>query len=382
MDFPKQKILILHSSSDLYGASRVIIESIRALLEEGHMVVFAVSSDGPLCLEVTKLGCKVEIIPLATVRRKYFNVRGLLNRANAFRSSWNEIKRIVSTHKIDTIYSNTTGVIIGCFFSKRNHLRHLWHVHEIIPGPCWLLKAYGFLMHKHANTVVVVSDAVKGYWLKINSKINIEKLYNGFHFSPYGEENTIRHELGVSSDTLLVGMIARVHFWKGQSYFLEISDHIRRKNENVKFIMVGDAFPGYEYIYEEIKSKVEELNLQDYVIDLGYRTDISRILDGLDIFILPSILPDPLPTTILEAMSSSKPVVATNHGGAPEMIASGVSGYLIPWDNAEKAVETLFPLISDKGLREDMGRKGREIVADRFSVNQYKKNLIKLVERL
>lgn len=382
MGFPKQKILILHSSSDLYGASRVIIESIKALLEEGHMVVFAVSSDGPLCKEITKLGCKVQIIPLATVRRKYFNVHGLLNRINAFRKSWKEIKRIVSTYKIDTIYSNTTGVIIGCFFSKRNQLRHLWHVHEIIPGPRWLLKAYGFLMHKYANTVIVVSDAVKGYWLEVNSKINIEKLYNGFHFFPYGEENTIRHELSVSSDTLLVGMIARVHFWKGQSYFLEISDHIRRKNENVKFIMVGDAFPGYEYIYEEIKSKVKELNLQDCVIDLGYRTDISRILDGLDIFILPSILPDPLPTTILEAMSSSKPVVATNHGGAPEMIASGVSGYLIPCDNAEKAVEILFPLINDKGLREDMGRKGREIVADRFSVNQYKKNLIKHFERL
>ncbi|MFT6969904.1 MAG: glycosyltransferase involved in cell wall biosynthesis [Arcticibacterium sp.] len=382
MDFPKQKILILHSSSDLYGASRVIIESIRALLEEGHKVVFAVSSDGPLCLEVIKLGCKVEIIPLATVRRKYFNVRGLLNRANAFRNSWKEIKMIVSIHKIDTIYSNTTGVIIGCFFAKRNQLRHLWHVHEIIPGPSWLLKAYGFLMHKHANTVVVVSDAVKEYWLEVNSKINIEKLYNGFHFLPYGEENTIRQELGVSSDALLIGMIARVHFWKGQSYFLELSNLIRQKNGNVKFVMVGDAFPGYEYIYEEIKNKVEELDLQDDVIDLGYRTDISRILDGLDIFILPSILPDPLPTTILEAMSASKPVVATNHGGAPEMIADEMSGYLIPWDNAQKAVDIIFPLINDRSLREEMGRKGSEIVADRFSVDQYKKNLIKLVENL
>jgi glycosyltransferase involved in cell wall biosynthesis len=237
-------------------------------------------------------------------------------------------------------------------------------------------------MHKHANTVVVVSDAVKEYWLEVNSKINIEKLYNGFHFLPYGEENTIRQELGVSSDALLIGMIARVHFWKGQSYFLELSNLIRQKNGNVKFVMVGDAFPGYEYIYEEIKNKVEELDLQDDVIDLGYRTDISRILDGLDIFILPSILPDPLPTTILEAMSASKPVVATNHGGAPEMIADEMSGYLIPWDNAQKAVDIIFPLINDRSLREEMGRKGSEIVADRFSVDQYKKNLIKLVENL
>jgi glycosyltransferase involved in cell wall biosynthesis len=75
-------------------------------------------------------------------------------------------------------------------------------------------------------------------------------------------------------------------------------------------------------------------------------------------------------------------VVATNHGGAPEMIADEMSGYLIPWDNAQKAVDIIFPLINDRSLREEMGRKGSEIVADRFSVDQYKKNLIKLVENL
>jgi hypothetical protein len=115
MDFPKQKILILHSSSDLYGASRVIIESIRALLEEGHKVVFAVSSDGPLCLEVIKLGCKVEIIPLATVRRKYFNVRGLLNRANAFRNSWKEIKMILIQQALSLVAFLRKGINCGTF---------------------------------------------------------------------------------------------------------------------------------------------------------------------------------------------------------------------------------------------------------------------------
>jgi hypothetical protein len=115
----KRRALVIHSSSDLYGASRVVIESIKTLIDYGHEVVFAISTDGPLVVEVAKLGCKVEVIPLATIRRKYFNIKGLFNRGAAFVNSWREIKRIVEANKIDIIYSNTTGVIIGAFFSRK-----------------------------------------------------------------------------------------------------------------------------------------------------------------------------------------------------------------------------------------------------------------------
>jgi glycosyltransferase involved in cell wall biosynthesis len=378
----KRRALVIHSSSDLYGASRVVIESIKTLIDYGHEVVFAISTDGPLVVEVAKLGCKVEVIPLATIRRKYFNIKGLFNRGAAFVNSWREIKRIVEANKIDIIYSNTTGVIIGAFFSRKYGLKHVWHVHEIILGPKWLLKCYGFLMQKYADKVIVVSEAVREYWLGINSGINIDKLYNGFDFNPYVVEGSIRQDLKISNDTLVVGMIARVHFWKGQCYFLEMANLIKQRYGDVKFIMVGDAYPGYEYLYQEIEDRIKKLDLQDAVINLGYRTDINRILDGLDVFILPSILPDPLPTTILEAMSVAKPVVATNHGGAPEMVMDKRTGFLIPWDNAEKAVEIIAPLLNNDTIRKEMGASGKLRVTEYFSVGQYKINLSKIIENI
>ena len=146
--------------------------------------------------------------------------------------------------------------------------------------------------------------------------------------------------------------------------------------------MVGDAYPGYEYLYEEIKVKTEELNLQNKVINLGYRTDINRILEGFDVFVLPSILPDPLPTTVLEAMSVGKPVIATNHGGAPEMVVDQSTGFLIPCDNAERVVEIISPLLNSETIREEMGAKGRLRATECFSIEQYKINLNKVVENL
>lgn len=373
---------MLHSSSDLYGASKVGLETIKILKENGCYVVVALSSNGPLCKEIISLDCPVEIIPLATVRRKYFNLKGLFNRTRAFRNSLRELDRIAKLHDIDTIYSNTTGVVTGAFYSKRKKLKHVWHVLEIIPGPKWLLKAYAYLMLHYSDCVIVVSEAVKSHWLKVNRNLNIHRLYNGFSIEPYSGNDSLRDELRLPSDLLLIGMIARVHFWKGQSYFLEIASLLKQKYHNIKFVMVGDAFPGYEYLYDELKQIIKENNLEDAVIDLGYRTDINRILQSLDIFVLPSILPDPLPTTVLEAMACGKPVVATNHGGAPEMVKLNETGLLIPWDNAHIAAKTILPLIEDGELRKVMGEKGKIRVNEVFSYEQHRENLIAIMNSI
>jgi glycosyltransferase involved in cell wall biosynthesis len=101
----------------------------------------------------------------------------------------------------------------------------------------------------------------------------------------------------------------------------------------------------------------------------------------LDIFILPSILPDPFPTVILEAMASGKPVVATAHGGAKEMILEGETGLLIPWDNPGSAAEAISDLVNNKKIREKMGEKGRSRVLDKFSPEAYRKNFTELFEK-
>ena len=316
-------ILFLHSSPDLYGAGKVALEDIKILQKNGHNVVICMSREGPLCDVLRDIGCSVNIIPLATVRREYFNLRGILNRFYVYRKSLRALRRIASEHKIELIYTNTTGILTGAIFAKRTRLKHCWHVHEIIPGPNWLLKFYGHLLTKYADVVIAVSDAVKDHWLKANEKINMVRVYNGFDLDAYQGANWLKKEFNIPDDTVIIGMIARVHFWKGQTYFLDIAAQLKSRHSNLKFIMVGDAFSGYEYLYDEIRARIKFHQLEQDVIDLGYREDIARILHDFDIFILPSILPDPLPTTIIEAMSSGKPVIATNHGGAPEMLKEG-----------------------------------------------------------
>ena len=103
-------------------------------------------------------------------------------------------------------------------------------------------------------------------------------------------------------------------------------------------------------------------------------------MNVLDILVLPSILPDSFPTVILEAMAAAKPVVATAHGGAIEMIVEGETGFLVPWDNAEAAAKPISELVENNVMRKEMGEIGRSRVLDKFSPEAFQRNFIRLFE--
>jgi glycosyltransferase involved in cell wall biosynthesis len=96
---------------------------------------------------------------------------------------------------------------------------------------------------------------------------------------------------------------------------------------------------------------------------------------ALDVFVLPSILPDSFPTVILEAMTAGKPVVATRSGGASEMVLEGETGFLIPIENIEKGIEALEKLIQDTELRQRFGKAGRKRVLDVYSLEAFEEKI-------
>jgi len=287
----------------------------------------------------------------------------------------------VRQFEVDIIYSNTTGVLAGAFVAKKFKKPHIWHIHEIITQPGWFLKLLGWIVNRYSDKVIVVSTAVMKHWEKYISIKKIHRVYNGINYKEYlvSDGSKIRNEINRTKDEILIGMIGRVHYWKGQSYFLEMTKYLSEEFKNIRFIMVGDAFPGYEYLYDNLKDQKAKAGISDIVVDLGYRKDIPEILAALDIFILPSILPDPFPTVILEAMASGKAVCATAHGGALEMIENGKSGVHIPWDDAKKGAVIISTVIGNEEYRMELGNNGRQRVLENFSEYSYNKNIEEII---
>ena len=380
-EFRPRKILFLHSSSDLYGASKILLTLVNALIERGHVPVVVLSESGPLALALKKLGVKVHFIKLGILRRKYFNLPGIINRLLVTFKAQKRLKEIVSAESIDTIYSNTTGVLVGAWVASRMNIRHIWHIHEITVNPKWFVRFTGFLVNKYSNHVIVVSKAVKSHWLHYIDEDKIEIVYNGIDYSSYLTDKTdLRRELSLGDDAVLIGMVGRVHFWKGQDYFLKMAKELEEVDSRIVFIMVGDVFPGYEGLSVQIDELKRDLGLTEKVYNLGFREDIGNVMNALDIFVLPSTNPDPLPTVILEAMASGRPVVATNHGGAIEMVLDNKTGLLIPWDDEVAASEKIKPIILNKELRIQMGEKGRMRVLNNFSLSHFGRRISEIVE--
>ncbi len=210
------------------------------------------------------------------------------------------------------------------------------------------------------------------------SKIDI--IYNGVdldRFPAKYDKNQIRKTLGFNENDTLVGIIARLDPIKDHKTLIDAVSILKGDSVNMKLIIVGD---GPEK--NDITSKIDTLGLNDDIMFLGTRDDIPNILMALDLFVLPSIM-EAMSVTLLEAMSASLPVIATNVGGNRELIADGVSGKLVPVGNPEILANTIKSLLSDREFAGKIGKEARKSVEKNFSFDKmianYRKAYLKVL---
>jgi glycosyltransferase involved in cell wall biosynthesis len=164
-----------------------------------------------------------------------------------------------------------------------------------------------------------------------------------------------------------IGMLGRVGTWKGQELLLDAAAIVCRENPDTHFVLAGGVLDGNISDLRALEVRARDLGIADRVAIQEYCYDVPEFLRKLDVFVQPSLRPDPLPTTILEAMASGKPVVAAAHGGASEMVVDGVTGVLTPPGDASALANAILRLVRDPAARSSMGAAGRERVTREFS---------------
>ena len=123
---------------------------------------------------------------------------------------------------------------------------------------------------------------------------------------------------------------------------------LKSLNINFTLYIVGDTFSGYEDYELSLKEYVEENDLHNYIVFTGFREDANSYLKSSNFFIHTAIDPDPLPTVILESIILDIPVIATNLGGAIEILDKGNGGLLIPKNNVNKSVNLILNFINNE----------------------------------
>ncbi|RPA66499.1 glycosyltransferase family 1 protein [Cyclobacteriaceae bacterium YHN15] len=376
----KGRVIFLHSSSELYGASKILIYVIEIFRNMGYSTLLVLPGEGPFRAEVEKRGIEVAIVNLGILRRKYFHPLGILNRTRKFLKAYRFLNELHKKEPITLVYSNTFAVIIGAIFAKRNKITHIWHIHEMINSPRFLVRFLAKQIDGIHPKPVVVSESVANHWKKVLSNIEPVVIHNGIDYTPFlnGVEGVYK-KTGLPENRKIVTMVGRINPGKGQLFFLQMAMEVIKEHPDALFLIVGDPYPGYENLLEEMGAFIQDNGLGKYVLDLGFRMDIPDILKCTQVFVLPSVMPDSFPTVVLEAMASALPVVATKSGGAMEMLLDNETGYLIEIDDIVTGSEKISYLLDHPDKAKKMGRLGRERVLNEFSYGQFAQNMEKYI---
>lgn len=368
MSKPSRRILFVHSSNEMYGADAILLELIRArnpdLWIPSVIVPNDVSYPGHFTRALSQIGVDSREMKLAVLRRRYFTPKGFPVYLTYFVRSTLALARTIRVQNIDIVHSNTTAVLPGAFAARLTKRPHIWHSHEMVTSPAIVRRLTARLAPRMSRVVLTVSNAVRQHMLQDNpTASNIRVLHNGIDVERFARapgRQRVRRELGYEDSDIVVGTLARISRGKGQAYLAEAAARLKQTHPHLKYLLVGDAFTGQEHLIEELRQKIDALGLSGRVTLAGYRSDGPDVLAALDICVLPSTLPDSFPTVVLEGMAAGKPLVATDWGGAKEMVVEGETGFIVPTDDPEKFASRLAELADNGPLRAAMGSAGQK----------------------
>ena len=300
--------------------------------------------------------------------------------ANSIIQSYFQIKKIIKKHQIDLIYANTTKSYIYAvttrFFTKK---KLIWHVRDNIKHTI-----FHKLLMKNSDMMIAVSKHIDNQVIAEEQRKRI--LYGGLDIREWpleiNPDKTIRHELGLQDDKILIAQAGQLTRWKNQSDFIKAAALILKTQRNVHFLIIGDDLSGREKKYKiELKKLAEKLNVSSFISFLGNRKDMKRLLCQIDILIHPAI-DEPFGRVLIEAMSMEKPVIAYNCGGPIEIIVNNETGYLVTPCNYTEIAEKAILLLEDEDLRTQLGKAGRNSVLEKFNMDRYLKGIEEIFDHL
>lgn len=344
----KHRILYVNHSMGIGGIEKMILEFANYFCSRGHIVSVAVfAPGGSFEKELQNMG-----VDVYNLEKKEGIDIGL-------------VKRLVSLIKdlsIDIVHTNNYSswlyVVIASLFCRINRLVHTEHS-NVKEEKRRRYLAERFLAY-FSNAVVAVSEQVKSKMVSKSgmSDARVRVIPNGISTTDFSRSperrGPIRSELGLQDEDILIGTVGRLVPVKDHFTLLEAFAQVRKRLLNVRLIIVGDG-----PLKSDLLTLVSKLKLENEVTLSGERRDIPEILSAMDIYVVSSIS-EGMSLSILEAMSTRLPIVATAVGGNNEVIDDQVNGFLVPAQNSNVLAEHIHKLVVDREQRILMGIKSQE----------------------
>ncbi len=302
--------------------------------------------------------------------------------ARALPALWHAFRRlrpsIVHTRNVGTLEAQIAALLAGV--PVRVHGEHGWEVHDLAGSNASLLRTRRVLRHfVHAQialsapTLVYLRDRVGVPSARLHSICNGVDT-DCFHPRAADEESERRHataDAGAPA-TIVVGYVGRLADVKNPMLLIDaferlhayVSSQDRALAPRLRLRIIGDG-----PLAETLDQRIGRSPLRERIERVGIRDDIARCLRDLDIYALPS-LAEGISNTLLEAMASGLPCIATAVGGNAELIENGTSGTLVASNDANAMAAALGRYASDERLRKAHGARARKRAVERFGIDR------------
>lgn len=374
--------LLLHSSAGLYGADVQLLAIVRRLDPSAWRAVCVLPEHGRLASPLEQAGAEVVVHPLAVLRRSLATPAGAVALARALGRDACRLGSLARARRASVVHDNTSVVLCGGAVARRAKAAHTVHVREIyasaggrVAQALWPLMRRRLLA---ADGLACISEAVAAQFA---GSQKAHRIYDGLpRLPPARARAEARAALGLAPGVPVIAFVGRIHPWKGQDVLARALAEPELVDIGAVALVAGDAVPGNDD-ERRLEDLANRLGLRDRLRHLGFREDIDVILAAADLLAVPSTRPEPLGLVALEAAAAGLPVVASDHGGITEAVIDGKTGTLVSPDDPRALAGALRTLADDPRRRTEMGRRGQELVAERFDADRMVRELEQLWER-
>lgn len=385
-------IVYLNPSAQLGGAEQCLLDLMASLqaAEPGWSLRLIASGEGPLVSRAAALGVPTRVVPFppelarlgdagaggpAGRQLSRLALLGRLFRAGAAIATYNRrLRRAVAEFAPDVVHTNGLKMHLLGMWSRPDHIPVIWHIHDYLrprPVAARLLRRYA----PQCAAVVANSRSVaEDVHALCGNQVKVHAVHNGIdlrRFSPVGPTLDMDRLAGLppaQPGALRVGILGTLARWKGHTVFLKALS-LLPSSLSIRGYVVGDALyqtEGSQHTVDELRGLAAQLGISHKVGFTGFVEEPAAAMRALDIVVHASTQPEPFGLVIVEAMACGRAVIASQGGGAAEIIADGINALCHPPGDATGLADRITQLATNAKLRAELGKAGRATAERHF----------------
>lgn len=372
-------------SAGLYGAERSLLSAVTGVAATGrYSVVVIVPGQGPLVDECRRLGLEVIQQPYAHWARPSRPLRRVLDRTRTNLAASVALWRALRSRNVAAVCSNTVVVPVGALLAKLLGVPHVWHIREFVEEDFAWRFDYGrrvtmAVVARTAAQVICNSEAVASKFRPLLPRAPIRVVYNGFSFSETPSRGaSLKYDecvARVAGGPVLL-MLGAVSEAKGQHEAVQALGLLQARRLPARLLIAGDCEARYR---QRLDSLCRESGISAAVTFVAFTADPAPLLHSAAATLVCS-RSEAFGRTAVESMGAGTPVIAAAAGALPEVIEDGHTGLFYPKGDPAALADRIADLLGNEGLYRHVVTEGRRAVVQRFDLQRYVGEYVKVVD--